>query len=184
MQTSPAVDGLAKRQMWELLEAALLEVHATFMQHVTIRCKFVEQSARRIRKVATRCIVGCNPMHCWLQHDKLCTAPLSACASSCPLWRCATFTGGVFPRVVVQAVAAAIGSGAEQVYSRNRQLVLVLASAPTAAWHASAHVHPTSHECWGLNAGVFTSFLLSMLCVFALCCSGKAASPALTRPSM
>ena len=96
MQTSPAVDGLAKRQMWELLEAALLEVHATFMQHATMRRKFVEQSARRIRKVATRCIVGCNPMHCWLQHDKLCTALLSACASSCPLWRCATSTGGAF----------------------------------------------------------------------------------------
>jgi hypothetical protein len=84
MQTSPAVDGLAKRQMWELLEAALLEVHATLMQHVTMRCTFVEQSARRIRKVATRCLVGCNPMHCRLQHDKLCTALLSACALSCP----------------------------------------------------------------------------------------------------
>jgi hypothetical protein len=54
MQTSPAVDGLAKRQMWELLEAALLEVHATLMQHVTMRCTFVEQSARRIRNVTTR----------------------------------------------------------------------------------------------------------------------------------
>ena len=63
-----------------------------------------------------------------------------------------------------------MGSGAEQVYSRNRQLVLVLASAPTAAWHARAHVHPRaackpSHECWWVNAGVLTSFPLSMLCI-------------------
>ena len=63
-----------------------------------------------------------------------------------------------------------MGSGAEQVYSRNRQLVLVLASAPTAAWHARAHVHPRaackpSHECWWVNAGVSTSFPLSMLCI-------------------